>query len=335
LSPQAYRRLVREAVTQPYAKAAAALREDWGCEYDAKQLQRWTHKAGKGLLALQTQERQAYLAGQRPDGPTQDPRLLVIGMDGGRVQSRDKSGPEGSRWREDKVLTISSYEPGDGKKQEPRVLMTTCLATLNSSREFGVQARLEAERRGIRQAPQVVVMGDGAAWIDTLHQEHFGRHVRIVDWYHASEHLHEVARATHPEAMGPQRALADRLTRALWRGRAASVALTLAELSHRAGPPQIDDPPGHPRRVLQNNAGYFQRHAPHMNYPAYRRRGWPIGSGVTEGGVKQFNKRVKGTEQFWNESGVEAILALRSLWLSDDDRWNHYWSSGRLLRQAA
>jgi len=31
--------------------------------------------------------------------------------------------------------------------------------------------------------------------------------------------------------------------------------------------------------------------------------------GVTEAAVKQFNKRVKGTEQFWGD-GIEPILAL-------------------------
>jgi len=41
--------------------------------------------------------------------------------------------------------------------------------------------------------------------------------------------------------------------------------------------------------------------------------------------VKQFNKRVKGTEQFWNKQGVEPILALRGLWLSEDQRWDNYW----------
>lgn len=35
---------------------------------------------------------------------------------------------------------------------------------------------------------------------------------------------------------------------------------------------------------------------------------------------QQFNKRVKGTEQFWHNHSVEPILALRALWLIDDDR---------------
>jgi hypothetical protein len=72
-----------------------------------------------------------------------------------------------------------------------------------------------------------------------------------------------------------------------------------------------------------------------MHYPAYRERGWPLGSGATESGVKQFNKRVKGTEQFWNPQDVEPILALRALWLSQDGRWDHYWLCPRLPRQAA
>ena len=40
--------------------------------------------------------------------------------------------------------------------------------------------------------------------------------------------------------------------------------------------------------------------------------------------MKQFNKRVKGTEQFWSDRGVEATLALRALWLTQDGRWERY-----------
>jgi hypothetical protein len=77
--------------------------------------------------------------------------------------------------------------------------------------------------------------------------------------------------------------------------------------------------------VLATNAGYFKKHKDHIDYPAYRAKGWPIGSGITESGVKRFGKRVKGSEQFWNVSGVEAILALQSKWLSDDEESTYYW----------
>jgi hypothetical protein len=36
---------------------------------------------------------------------------------------------------------------------------------------------------------------------------------------------------------------------------------------------------------------------------------------------------VKGTEQFCSEAGVEAILTLRALWISQDQRWERCWSN--------
>ena len=336
LSPHAHRRVTREAVCQAFSQAAKAINEDWQTHYDPKHIQRFAEVAGQTLLAQQTGERQAYERGQRPSGPANDPALLVIGMDGGRIQSRAKNEPDGSRWRENKVLTITSYLPGEPEAEKaPTPLVSTYLGTIHNSKTFGTLARLEAERRGIRQAKQVVVIGDGAGWIDTLHQQHFHRHVRIVDWYHASEHLHDVAKAAHPEDADQQQQQAKRLTEALWNGQAPSVAEAIETLSERAGPPRESDPADHPRRVLKQNAGYFQRHAEHMNYPAYRARGWAIGSGMTESGVKQFNKRVKGTEQFWSKPGAETILALRALWLSNDNRWDHYWLGGQPRQEAA
>jgi hypothetical protein len=121
-------------------------------------------------------------------------------------------------------------------------------------------------------------------------------------------------------------ALAEQLKDHLWAGRVDEVIVTLQRHADGLGPPQAGDGSEHPRRVLANNVGYFRTHRRHMDYPTYRRKGWPIGSGVTESAVKLFNKRVKGTEQFWSIPGVESILSLRALWLSQDDRWARYWN---------
>jgi len=129
--------------------------------------------------------------------------------------------------------------------------------------------------------------------------------------------------------------LAKRLETLLWNGRVRKVIDILSEHSQRLGAPTEQDGPDHPRRVLHQNVGYFTKHQGHMNYPEYRKRGWPIGSGVVEAGVKQFNKRVKGTDQFWSEAGIEPILSLRALWLSQDDRWQRYWASRPAYSRAA
>jgi len=93
--------------------------------------------------------------------------------------------------------------------------------------------------------------------------------------------------------------------------------------------------PDHPRGVLANNIGYFETHRHHMAYATYRAKGGPIGSGVAESAVKLFNKRVKGTGQFWSLSGVESILCLRALWLSQDGRWERYWQTRPAYSKAA
>jgi hypothetical protein len=36
--------------------------------------------------------------------------------------------------------------------------------------------------------------------------------------------------------------------------------------------------------------------------------------------IKQINRRVKGTEKFWNPTSAEMILQLRAAYLSDDER---------------
>jgi len=47
----------------------------------------------------------------------------------------------------------------------------------------------------------------------------------------------------------------------------------------------------------------------------------PVTSSLAESLVKQMNKRVKGTEKFWNDGASgEAILQLRAAVISDDAR---------------
>lgn len=325
LSPKAAARIAREAATQSFDNAARALNIDWGMNFDGKQIQRWGEALGQTLVERRQSELDAFKKDIRPACKSNEHELLVIGMDGGRVQTREKSLETGSRWKEDKVLTITSCLKGDGGEKPPKKLLTTCVATMKDARAFGPLARMEAERRGIRHAVEVIGIHDGGNWIDPLWRERFGCHTRILDYYHASEHLHEAARAACPADGKNAGVLAENLVTLLWDGKTELLLTTLGDLSVKAGEPMESDPASHRRKVLAQTAGYFQNHRDQVDYPAYRAKGWPIGSGITESGVKLFGKRVKGTEQFWNVPGAEAILALRSKWLSEDEESKHYW----------
>jgi hypothetical protein len=294
-----------------FDQAALALNEDWGTHLDGKQIQRWAEAIGGTVVSARDAEVRAFEQGSRPPTAANAAALLVIGMDGGRVQTLEKQGENGSRWREDKVGAITSYLPGDGTPdQPPKPLVTTYVATMERTEAFGRILRVEAERRGMRRASTVLVMGDGGNWIDPLSKRECLYDQRIVDYYHAAEHLYEAAWAALGKDTPEAQALARQLKDHLWAGRVDEVIVTLQRHADRLGPPQATDGPEHPRRVLANNVGYFTTHRRHMDYPTYRRKGWPIGSGVTESAVKLFNKRVKGTEQFWSIPGVESILAL-------------------------
>ena len=321
---------------QSFDQAALALNEDWGTHLDGKQIQRWSEAMGRVVTLARDAEVRAFEAGQRPEPVLNPPALLVIGMDGGRVQTREKQGENGSRWREDKVCAITSYLPGDGTKEHPpQPLVTTYVATMGDAEAFGKLVRIEAERRGLRQASTTLTMGDGGNWIDPLSTREKLHDQRIVDYYHAAEHLYDASRAAWGRDAPEASALAEQLEDHLWAGQTREVIAILKEHAERLGPPQESDGPDHPRRVLANNVGYFQNHRHHMDYPKYRAKGWPIGSGLAESAVKLFNKRVKGTEQFWNLDGVESILSLPALWLSQDGRWTRYWNSRPAYREAA
>lgn len=332
LTPRAAERLARESAVQSFDNAARALCIDWCMEaLDGKQVQRW----GEALGAVVVRERDAevleYREGRRPSCPANRPQLLVVGMDGGRYQGREKDPQTQNRWREDKVLSVSSYLPGDGQEgpdaRRPEPLVTTYVATARDAHAFGRMAAVEAERRGYRQAQVVIGMGDGGNWIDPLLGRDLRVDARIIDWCHASEHLWDCAKAAFGADTPQAAAFGEHAEALLWDGRIVEVIATIARESQRLGQPRDNDSPQDPRRVLHQNVGYFTRHQQHMNYPEYRRKGWPIGSGVTEAAVKQCNKRVKGTEQFWTEGGVESILALRAMWISQDQRWERNWAN--------
>jgi hypothetical protein len=77
-------------------------------------------------MSARDAEVRAFEQGSRPATPANAPALLVIGMDGGRVQTLEKQGENGSRWREDKVGAMTSYLPGDGTPDRPpKPLVTT------------------------------------------------------------------------------------------------------------------------------------------------------------------------------------------------------------------
>ena len=73
-------------------------------------------------------------------------------------------------------------------------------------------------------------------------------------------------------------------------------------------------------RTVVASTAKVERNRERMDYPRYRRMGLPISSALVESLIKQVNYRVKGSEQFWNRGGLEAVLQVRAAYLSQDGR---------------
>src|SRR3972149_4815041 len=98
LTPRAARRVAREGALHSFDQAALALNEDWGTHLDGKQIQRWSEAIGRVVVWEREGEVGAYERGCRPASPANAPALLVIGMDGGRVQTRENKGETRGGW---------------------------------------------------------------------------------------------------------------------------------------------------------------------------------------------------------------------------------------------
>ena len=225
----------------------------------------------------------------------------------------------------DEPPALTLFEPAEEKKPNPlwppEPLVRTCVATLNSSDEFGPMVAAEAHRRNFFAAQSRVFLGDGGSWIWTLHRTLFPTFEPIVDFVHVLTHVYLGAKAVGgPTAAVWQRYL-DWAT-ACWQGRVATVLEQLAATLAKMPPPPEGQEvkPTDPYEVIRLTIGYLTNNQARMDYPRYRREGLPTCSGLVESLVKQFNRRVKGTETFWYPTHAETILQLRAAYLSDDER---------------
>jgi hypothetical protein len=92
----------------------------------------------------------------------------------------------GDGWREVKVGCVSTTRTRASRehpgKLEVHAQQQSYVAALTDAQTFGWQLWAEACRRGVMQAEEVVVIGDGAHWIWNVAEEHFPGATQIVDW---------------------------------------------------------------------------------------------------------------------------------------------------------
>jgi hypothetical protein len=382
-SPAILGKIVRAAIRGgSFDGAAESLADEAEITISGRQVGRIAHGLGAELEDDRDRRVEEFQNQQAKPEVSVVPRLAVVIVDGGRLQTRSEEPGQGPgihdpAWREDKVanlLTMSTqshdqdphpelprcftkkrevvelvqgiagqgaladvveaaddeppaltvFEPAEEKPEPcwpPEPLVRTCQATLESSDDFGPMVAAEAHRRNFFAAQARAFLGDGSSWIWTLHKTYFPTFEPIVDFVHVLTHVYLAAKAVG----GPAAAVWERYlgwATACWQGRVATVLEQLRAVLEEMPPPSEgqEAKPTDPYEVIRLAIGYLVSNQPRMDYPRYRRAGLPTCSGLVESLVKQFNRRVKGTEKFWNPTQAETILQLRAAYLCEDDR---------------
>ncbi|NNN05052.1 MAG: hypothetical protein HKL90_04045 [Elusimicrobia bacterium] len=335
-SVEVMQKISHAAVTaRSFELAAEVLKEHSGIGLSAKQVRLNSEAEGERVAAVRAREVELFRKGGKIEGPSAVPALIVVTADGGRVQTRQED-DDGGCWKEDKVGAIYDANPHkdpaarDAEKYDGAKARTkTFAATMQPWEEFGWMLCVEAYKRGYVEAKEKLFISDGAQSLRTFRQDHFPEATFILDWYHAVEHLSGCSKAAFGEATDESVAWYKRMKTKLWMGDLDGVIGAIDKESNRVGKPQPKENSGSPRVILHRDIGYFSENREGMDYPRFRAEGWPIGSGVAEGAVKQFGMRLKGSEKFWNGFGfglgAEEMLALCALHRSEDGRWQEYW----------
>ena len=176
MSPGLVKMTARAAAAAPFAKAAGLLAGLACIDLTTKRTERSAEATGAAAAKAITAQTDAICSRQvvplPPPGPAPD--MLSIAADGTGVPvlAAETGGRKGraedgkARTREVKLaclLTQTTLDDDGRPVRDPR--SSSCLATFEPAARFGQLVDAEARRRGCGHIRQLIVPGDGAAWI--------------------------------------------------------------------------------------------------------------------------------------------------------------------------
>jgi hypothetical protein len=315
------------AAHMPLETAVATLARLLHIQVDDNTVQRAVLRVGTELSARQ--ERQAQQAWQASEPPEMEvdepPKRLYVSVDGTTAHLQEG-------WKEVKVAAIYETEAvaqADGTTVV-RAVNVTYVVSFENAPTFARYVYLEAARRGLEQAEEVVVLGDGAEWIWNRIARFCDTPVEIVDFYHASEHVWQAGQALYGEGTAETESWANqRLEELLTEGPDSLLSSLWAASAHTRG---------EVRKTLRREINYFTKHKERMRYPVLKEAGYHIGSGSVESACKRIIAvRLKQAGMIWTQEGAEAMAQLRATVLSR--RWDEFWTAydrtTRTYRKAA
>lgn len=243
-------------------------------------------------------------------------KRIVISSDGGRLRVRE-GGQQGRKgksrhrrfrtpWREPKL--VSAYLV-DKKGRRMRDAVPLYDGTLDDADAAFKILATELKLRGAAKAKEIILVADGARWIWDRADELAralgidpSRIIKVADFYHAVEHLTDVAELRAGWNDAQRRKWVRRKRRQLRDGKVDDVIEEMRGFCV-----------GRNAKKIATEVNYFVNRRDMMQYADFARRGIPLGSGGVESAIRRVvNLRLKGPSIFWRGPNAERMLHLRS-----------------------
>jgi hypothetical protein len=240
--------------------------------------------------------------------------VLYIEADGAALNTRIKDN-DGSTWRENKLGMVFSsdniYTWTNHKGEKQRQLnKREYTAYIGAVTEFKKHLFACALKNGYGKYEKTVLISDGATWIRNMKEELFPNAQQILDFYHLCENVNAYAKCLFGQNPAQYESWATETCALLKKSKWQNV---LNDLENRKKPVNC----------TIDLYGYIQNNAPNIDYAAYLRAGYFIGSGAIESGNKSvLQQRLKQAGMRWNVHTAQNLLTLRAkyksnLWVPD------------------
>jgi hypothetical protein len=241
--------------------------------------------------------------------------VLYIQTDGAALNTR-KQDENGSTWRENKLGEVFSsknirYWTNHKGERQHKILEKEYISYIGSVSEFKKHLFALALRNGYGHYKETVILSDGATWIRNMVEELFPDAQQILDFYHLCENVNTFAKHLFKMDESKYRPWAKDICSKLKKGYFQHVLNELNTVECV------------PNNCPVNLHGYITNNINNIDYAAYEKKGYFIGSGAIESGNKIIlQDRLKRAGMRWNVDTAQALLTLKTkveskLWMRD------------------
>lgn len=296
---------------------------------------------------LEAEGEAVYESIRQQEEVPQETQAMVASLDGTNIRLREPGEKRGrpqerpgnetceespTSFKHAMVGSLSFYGHPRKKNTPPQRLFSRYVTQMPEKAWPTLKLRFEEELDHVENQFEIgvkkVLLLDGARGLWKYADDHprFAKYEKLVDFYHATEHLATAAELLFgkksAKAKSWYKTYYHRLKNEDQAPESIIHSIDYYKHQHRFGQKRLD--------ALATERTFFLRNKHRMTYADFRRRGLPIGSGPVEAACKTLVKtRLCRAGMQWAWSGGQRILQLRTYVKSN--RWEPFWKHYKRL----